>query len=71
MSETLPLPIECQVSELPVPPLRAWIVVAYWRGRGWRLFPEQWSELVRAQRFARELPRGWSHRTVLRVEVDG
>ena len=66
---TLPLPIEFEVSEPPVPPLRCWILAAYWSGGFWRIWSNQWNTREAAERAAADLPSDWQHRTVLRVEV--
>ena len=68
-AQPLLLPVEQVIHAPPVEPLRAHIVIACWRGAHWKVWGDLWTDADRAARAARELPAGWTHRRVLRVEV--
>ncbi len=63
------LETEQVLREPPTPALRAFVVLACWRGAHWKLFPDLWQTAERAHRAAEALPAGWTHRRVLRVEA--
>jgi len=68
-AQPLLLPVEQVIHDPPVEPLLAFVVVACWRGAHWKVWGYLWTDAERAHREAENLPAGWTHRRVLRVEV--
>lgn len=68
MSEQ-PLLIECEISEPPVDTLDGYILAASWRGLWWKVFETIYMARSNAEAEAARLPRGWRHRTVLRIRI--
>jgi len=61
--------IEAHVSERPAPAAVGYLIAAYWRGGWWRVWPDLWITSERAIDVATNLPPGWTHRRVIRVEL--
>ena len=60
--------VERIVEKPPSTPLHFFVVIAWWQGGWWKLFPDLYLTHEKATDVAMRLPHGWMHRTILEIQ---